>query len=144
MRGTKEVVGNLRGFDDYVNLVLDDAVEYTPDPLVKGKVIKTVIGKEILLNGNQIAILVPGSSGPPDDSLAAQQQQHEATAQLILFVGRVEWDRRTLEGEVAAGRWGICPARAADIVPPSQAPLEQLWQAARLRCQARQIGRAHV
>lgn len=71
MRGTKEVVGTLRGFDDYVNLVLDDAVEYTPDPDDPSKVIKTTLDTEILLNGNQIAILIPGGTGPPDDSLAA-------------------------------------------------------------------------
>jgi len=72
MRGSKEVVGTLRGFDDYVNLVLDDATEYSPDPTDRTKIIKTVLDSEILLNGNQIAILVPGSDGPPDDSLAAQ------------------------------------------------------------------------
>eukprot|EP00539_Tryblionella_compressa_P003513 CAMPEP_0178733654 /NCGR_PEP_ID=MMETSP0744-20121128/910_1 /TAXON_ID=913974 /ORGANISM="Nitzschia punctata, Strain CCMP561" /LENGTH=97 /DNA_ID=CAMNT_0020385851 /DNA_START=15 /DNA_END=311 /DNA_ORIENTATION=- len=71
MRGSKEVVGTLRGFDDYVNLVLDDAVEYTPDPNDNSKFIKKELETEILLNGNQIAILVPGGNGPPEDSLAA-------------------------------------------------------------------------
>ena len=55
-----------------VNLVLDQAVEYTPDPNDKTKAIKTELKTEILLNGNQIAILVPGGAGPPPDSLAAQ------------------------------------------------------------------------
>jgi len=27
MRGDKELVGTLRGFDDYVNMVLDDVTE---------------------------------------------------------------------------------------------------------------------
>jgi U6 snRNA-associated Sm-like protein LSm5 len=71
MRGSKEVVGTLRGFDDFVNLVLDNAVEYTPDPDNKEKFIKNELDTEILLNGNQIAILVPGGSGPPEGSLAA-------------------------------------------------------------------------
>jgi U6 snRNA-associated Sm-like protein LSm5 len=71
MRGSKEVVGTLRGFDDFVNLVLDNAVEYTPDPNNKEKFIKNELNTEILLNGNQIAILVPGGSGPPEGSLAA-------------------------------------------------------------------------
>ena len=28
MKGDKEIVGTLRGFDDYVNMVLDDVEEY--------------------------------------------------------------------------------------------------------------------
>jgi U6 snRNA-associated Sm-like protein LSm5 len=55
-----------------VNLVLDDAVEFTPDPDDKSKIIRTELEAEILLNGNQIAILVPGGEGPPEDSLAAK------------------------------------------------------------------------
>ncbi len=51
--------------------MLDDAIEYTQDPTDHTKVIKTKLEAEILLNGNQIAILVPGGSGPPEDSLAA-------------------------------------------------------------------------
>lgn len=54
--------------------MLDDAVEFTPDPTDNTKVIKTKLESEILLNGNQIAILVPGGSGPPESSLAASSQ----------------------------------------------------------------------
>jgi hypothetical protein len=54
-----------------VNLVLDDAVEFTVDPKDDYRVIRTELNSEILLNGNQIAVLVPGGTGPPDDSLAA-------------------------------------------------------------------------
>lgn len=50
-----------------VNLVLDDAVEYTPDPQDKTKYIQTILNTEILLNGNQIAALVPGGTGPASD-----------------------------------------------------------------------------
>jgi U6 snRNA-associated Sm-like protein LSm5 len=70
MRGSKEVVGTLRGFDDYVNLVLDGAIEYTPDPDDKTKFVKKELDTEILLNGNQIAILVPGGTGPSNDSIS--------------------------------------------------------------------------
>ena len=52
--------------------MLDDAIEYTPDPNDKSNVIKTELKTEILLNGNQIAVMVPGGAPPPDDSLAAQ------------------------------------------------------------------------
>lgn len=55
-----------------VNLVLDDAVEFSPDPHDKTKAIRTELNCEILLNGNQIAVLVPGGSGP-EDSLAARE-----------------------------------------------------------------------
>ena len=72
MRGSKEVVGTLRGFDDYVNLVLDDAVEYTPDPEDKEKFLKKQLDTEILLNGNQISILVPGGSGPPEEAISSE------------------------------------------------------------------------
>jgi len=71
MRGQTEIVGTLRGFDDYVNLVLDDAVEYSPDPRNNNEIVKTELQSEILLNGNHVAVLVPGGTGPPEDSMAA-------------------------------------------------------------------------
>ena len=77
MRGQTEIVGTLRGFDDYVNLVLEDAVEYSPDSRsgndegMATQIIKTELQSEILLNGNHVAVLIPGGSGPPEDSLAA-------------------------------------------------------------------------
>eukprot|EP01098_Paradermamoeba_levis_P014270 TRINITY_DN6754_c0_g2_i1.p2 TRINITY_DN6754_c0_g2~~TRINITY_DN6754_c0_g2_i1.p2 ORF type:complete len:110 (-),score=46.40 TRINITY_DN6754_c0_g2_i1:281-574(-) len=60
MKGDKELVGILRGFDDYVNMVLEDVVEYevTPEGL------KTTKLDQILLNGNNICLLVPGG---PDE-----------------------------------------------------------------------------
>lgn len=63
LRGDKEIVGTLRGFDDYVNMVLDDVIEYenTPDGLRKTQL------KQILLNGNNVALLVPGGTGPEED-----------------------------------------------------------------------------
>mmetsp|Transcript_2790 Transcript_2790/g.5809 ORF Transcript_2790/g.5809 Transcript_2790/m.5809 type:complete len:84 (-) Transcript_2790:311-562(-) len=53
-----ELVGTLRGFDDYVNLVLDDAIEYSIDHLTGEE--KSTNLSEILLNGNNVALLVPG------------------------------------------------------------------------------------
>eukprot|EP00658_Telonema_sp_P-2_P005934 TRINITY_DN12238_c0_g1_i5.p1 TRINITY_DN12238_c0_g1~~TRINITY_DN12238_c0_g1_i5.p1 ORF type:complete len:139 (-),score=49.55 TRINITY_DN12238_c0_g1_i5:10-426(-) len=57
MRGDKELVGTLRGFDNYVNMVLEDVTEY--EILPEGR--RTTKLDQILLNGNNVALLVPGS-----------------------------------------------------------------------------------
>jgi small nuclear ribonucleoprotein (snRNP)-like protein len=56
--------------DSKVNLVLDDAVEFTPDEENAGKFVKKALKCEILLNGNQIAALVPGGAGPEGASIS--------------------------------------------------------------------------
>lgn len=61
MKGDQELVGTLKSFDDYVNMVLEDVTEYEVTP--EGKVAHKL--DQILLNGNNIAILVPGRS--PED-----------------------------------------------------------------------------
>ena len=60
MRGDKELVGTLRGFDDYVNMVLEDVTEY--EITAEGKKVTKL--DQILLNGNNVAMLVPGGTGP--------------------------------------------------------------------------------
>lgn len=60
MKGDKEIVGTLLGFDDYVNMVLEDVVEY--ETTSEGKRITKL--DQILLNGNHITMLVPGGEGP--------------------------------------------------------------------------------
>ena len=61
MKGDKELVGTLRGFDNYVNMVLENVTEYTQLP--GGKFKKTSLD-QILLNGNNIVMLIPGGVGP--------------------------------------------------------------------------------
>eukprot|EP01128_Nolandella_sp_AFSM9_P002872 TRINITY_DN13288_c0_g1_i1.p1 TRINITY_DN13288_c0_g1~~TRINITY_DN13288_c0_g1_i1.p1 ORF type:complete len:124 (-),score=24.70 TRINITY_DN13288_c0_g1_i1:196-537(-) len=61
MKGDKEIVGTLQGFDEYVNMVLQDVTEYETNP--DGSVAKTEI-EQILLNGNNVCLLVPGGEGP--------------------------------------------------------------------------------
>lgn len=60
MKNDKEIVGTLTGFDDYVNMVLEDVVEY--ENTADGKRMTKL--DTILLNGNHITMLVPGGEGP--------------------------------------------------------------------------------
>ncbi|KAH9728908.1 Sm-like protein LSM5 [Citrus sinensis] len=62
MKGDKELVGTLKGFDVYVNMVLEDVTEY--EITAEGRRITKL--DQILLNGNNIAILVPGGSPDPE------------------------------------------------------------------------------
>ncbi|KAG5772696.1 hypothetical protein H9Q71_009463 [Fusarium xylarioides] len=57
MKGDKEFSGTLVGFDDYVNMVLEDVTEFD----YSGN--HTTLPK-ILLNGNNICMLIPGGEGP--------------------------------------------------------------------------------
>ncbi|KAL3611484.1 hypothetical protein D5086_002504 [Populus alba] len=54
MKGDKELVGTLRGFDVYVNMVLEDVTEY--EITAEGRRITKL--DQILLNGNNIAIVI--------------------------------------------------------------------------------------
>lgn len=56
MKSDKELVGTLKGFDLFVNMVLEDVEEFEA-----GSSSTTVTHMDqILLNGNNIAVLVPG------------------------------------------------------------------------------------
>ena len=57
MKGDKELVGTLRGFDDFVNMVLDDVVEY--EFTRQGR--REVHLDQILLSGANICLMVPGA-----------------------------------------------------------------------------------
>jgi len=60
MKSEKEFTGTLLGFDDYVNMVLEDVTEY--ENTAEGR--KTAKLDQILLNGNNICMLIPGGEGP--------------------------------------------------------------------------------
>jgi len=62
MKNEREFTGTLLGFDDFVNMVLDDVTEH--ENTSTGK--KTTQLSQTLLNGNNICMLIPGSSGPDD------------------------------------------------------------------------------
>ena len=58
MKNDKELTGTLQGFDDYVNMVLSDVVEYSSYD-GDGKRTEKRFDK-CLVNGNNVAVLVPG------------------------------------------------------------------------------------
>jgi len=62
MKSDREFTGRLLGFDDFVNMVLEDVTEYENTP--QGR--KTTNLAQTLLNGNNICMLIPGSAGPTD------------------------------------------------------------------------------
>jgi U6 snRNA-associated Sm-like protein LSm5 len=64
MTGDKEYFGTLRGFDEYLNLVLDDVKEYQ-DSGSGGKRILVARIESMLLNGAHICMIVPGNDEPP-------------------------------------------------------------------------------
>lgn len=53
MTNDKEFVGTLAGFDDFVNMVLENVTE------VDGDVQSTELRKKMLLNGGQVAMIIP-------------------------------------------------------------------------------------
>lgn len=53
MKNDKEIVGTLLGFDDYVNMVLEDVTEY--EQTAEGRRITKL--EQILLNGNNITMV---------------------------------------------------------------------------------------
>lgn len=67
MKGSQEFYGTLVGFDDYVNMVLRDVVEYDASPLTTGdaslgadvpvKAKEVARHEELLLNGNGICMV---------------------------------------------------------------------------------------
>lgn len=60
MKGEREFSGTLLGFDDFVNMVLEDVTEFE----ITAEGIKQTKLSQTLLNGNNICMLIPGSSGP--------------------------------------------------------------------------------
>ncbi|CAK9290763.1 unnamed protein product [Gordionus sp. m RMFG-2023] len=60
MKTEREIIGTLLGFDDFVNMVLDDVTEYENTP--EGRRVSKL--DQILLNGNNITMLIPGGEGP--------------------------------------------------------------------------------
>jgi len=61
MKGDKEIVGTLRGFDDFLNMVLDDVQEKTKGVDGEGNLTESVTMLDsILLSGSNVAMFVPG------------------------------------------------------------------------------------
>lgn len=61
MKNKKELVGTLKGYDDYVNMVMEDVIEYTFTS--EGREVARL--QSILLNGNNVAMLSTGEPSKP-------------------------------------------------------------------------------
>nr|POE63440.1 u6 snrna-associated sm-like protein lsm5 [Quercus suber] len=61
MKSDKEFSGTLLGFDDFVNMVLEDVTEYD----YTGAQVKL---PKILLNGNNVCMLIPGGMPEGDEA----------------------------------------------------------------------------
>ena len=68
MKGDKEFVGTLSGFDTFVNMVLTDVTEFERAP---DGALAELHYESILLNGNNVALLIPGGEGPRAAAAAA-------------------------------------------------------------------------
>ncbi|KAJ3020655.1 RNA-binding protein lsm5 [Thoreauomyces humboldtii] len=62
MKSEKEFTGTLLGFDDYVNMVLEDVTEY--EYTLQGR--RETKLDQMLLNGNNICMFVPGGAPPAE------------------------------------------------------------------------------
>lgn len=64
MQGDREYYGLLRGFDEYLNMVLDDVSEYSFAG-AGGKRLLEGRHESILLNGAHVCMIIPGDNAPP-------------------------------------------------------------------------------
>ena len=70
MKNEKEFYGTLRGFDEYLNMILDDVKEFKleittdPEQTGKSKEARTLVCKvnSMLLNGAHVCMMVPGEN----------------------------------------------------------------------------------
>jgi len=60
MKQEKEFSGTLKGFDDFMNMILENVTEY--ERTIDGKVKENKIDS-LLLNGTHITCMIPGSEG---------------------------------------------------------------------------------
>ena len=61
MKGEKEFYGRLKGFDDYLNMALEDVKEFAYSGLGSERVL-TSQHKSMLLNGAHICMMIPGEN----------------------------------------------------------------------------------
>eukprot|EP00850_Spirogloea_muscicola_P011551 SM000072S21185 [mRNA] locus=s72:166117:166897:- [translate_table: standard] len=106
MKGDKELVGTLRGFDVYVNMVLEDVTEY--EITAEGRRVTKL--DTILLNGNNIAIV--SAASPP-----------LASAVLLGGEGQPLEPDHQLQGNVSAGRRWIVRTVAWSLLASADAAI---------------------
>lgn len=67
MKGDKEFLGTLRGFDEYLNIVIDDVREYENAGIGNKKLLLNKVDS-MLLNGSHVCMMIPGGNPSPADN----------------------------------------------------------------------------
>ena len=57
LKGNKKIKGKLRGFDQHLNLILEDAEEITTNPETDEQIIEVV--KTVIVRGDNVVIVSP-------------------------------------------------------------------------------------
>ena len=67
MQGNREFYGLLRGFDEYMNIVMDDVKVYEDQGAAGRRILVNKGGniESMLLNGSHICMIIPGDQPPP-------------------------------------------------------------------------------
>jgi small nuclear ribonucleoprotein len=60
LKGRKKIKGRLRGFDQHVNLILEDAEEITFDPETEEQTVVTI--DTVIVRGDNVVIVSPPPS----------------------------------------------------------------------------------
>ena len=61
MKGDKEFYGTLQGFDDYLNMIMNDVSEYKFAGAGSDRVLVSKV-ESMLLNGAHVCLMIPGEN----------------------------------------------------------------------------------
>lgn len=66
LKGRKKIKGRLRGFDQHLNLILEDADEIAVDPETSAETVEEIL--TVIVRGDNVVIVSPPPTGPQPGS----------------------------------------------------------------------------